>query len=185
MTLLILGIVLWIFSHTMKRITPGVRAQLGDAGKGIAALLALAGIILMVIGYRAAPVAPVYTPLPGMGHLTDLLMLFALYFLVVGGMKPGITAPYVRHNMLTAVLIWSLAHLLVNGDLASIVLFGAMAGYALLSMFLISRAEPWQRPARGPIRNDIIAAVVALVLYGIVAWVHITLGHNPFLGTYG
>jgi len=185
MTLLIIGILLWIVSHTLKRLAPGLRTRLGEErGKGVVALLAVVGVVLMVIGYRGAAVVPVYTPVPGMGHLNNLLMLFAVFFLVVGGMKPGVTASYIRHNMLTGVLIWALAHLLVNGDLASIVLFGAMALYAAGSMYLISRSVPWQRPPRGAISTDIVAAVIALVVYGGIVAIHIWLGYNPFLGTY-
>jgi len=184
MTLLIIGLILWIVAHMFKRLAPGPRVRLGDAGKGLVALGLLAGIVLMVIGYRGAAVIPVYAPVPGMGHLNNLLMLFALFFFVVGSMKPGVTASYVRHNMLTGTLIWALAHLLVNGDLASILLFGGMALWSVGEMYLIGRAQPWTRPARGPISRDLIAAVVALVLYGAIAWVHMLLGHNPFLGTY-
>ena len=185
MTLLILGLILWTLSHTLKRLAPGLRAKLGEnGGKGVVALLALAGIVLMVIGYRGAAQVPVYAPVPGMGHLNNLLMLIAVFFFAVGGMKPGLVASKVRHNMLTGLLIWALAHLLVNGDLASIVLFGGMAGYAVLSMLLIGRAGPWQRPAPGPVSTDIKAAVGALVVYGAIAGIHIWLGHTPFLGTY-
>jgi uncharacterized membrane protein len=185
MTLLIIGILLWVASHTLKRIAPGLRAALGEErGKGVMALLALAGIVLMVIGYRGAAVVPVYTPLPGMGHLNNLLMLFSLFFFAAGGMKPGIVATKVRHNMLTGLLIWALAHLLVNGDLASIVLFGSMAAYAIASMLLISRAVPWQRPERGPVMNDVKSALGAVVLYAVIVGIHWWLGYNPFLGTY-
>lgn len=185
MTLLIIGLLLWTFSHTFKRIAPGLRARLGDrAGKGLVALLALTGIVLMVIGYRGAAVVPVYTPVPGMGYLNNLLMLVALFFFAAGGMKPGVVASMVRHNMLTGLVIWAIAHLLVNGDLASIVLFGGMGAYALLSMGLISRAAPWDRPARGPVMNDVKSAVGAVVVFGVIAAIHIWLGHNPFLGTY-
>lgn len=186
MTLLIIGILLWVVSHTLKRIAPGLRAGLGeDRGKALMALVALTGIVLMVIGYRGAATVPIYAPLPGTGHLNNLLMLLALFFLGVGGMKPGIVATRVRHNMLTGVLLWAVAHLLVNGDLASIVLFGAMAVYSAWSMLLISRAVPWERPAPGPVRNDLMAAAGAVVLYAVIAGIHIWLGHNPFLGTYG
>jgi uncharacterized membrane protein len=183
MTLLILGLLLWIFSHTFKRLLPGARAALGeDRGKGAVAILALAGIVLMVIGYRGAPDIAVYTPLPGMGHLVDLTMLVAIYFLGAGGMNTWITTK-VRHNMLTGLLIWALSHLLVNGDLASLILFGGMALYALASMLLISRAVPWQKPAPAGAQKEIILIVATLVLYAAITAVHWWLGHNPFLGT--
>lgn len=184
MTLLIIGLILWVVSHTLKRLAPGLRAAMGDkAGKGIVALLALAGIVLMVIGYRGAAVVPVYAPLPGMGHLNNLLMLIALFFFAAGSVG-GVVASKVRHNMLTGLVIWALAHLLVNGDLASIVLFGGLALYAVGSMYLISRAVPWERPAPGPVMNDVKAAVGAVVLYAVIAGIHWWLGYNPFLGTY-
>jgi uncharacterized membrane protein len=183
MNLLIIGILLWVLGHTFKRFLPGPRAAMGDAGKGLVAVLSLAGIVLMVIGYRGAEVIPVYAPLPGMGHLNNALMLISLYFFGAGSVK-GWMAAKVRHNMLTGLVIWAVSHLLVNGDLASIYLFGGMAIWALLSMVLISRATPWERPAPGPLKNDLKAVVGAIVLYAIITGIHIWLGHNPFLGTY-
>ncbi|OIP87078.1 MAG: hypothetical protein AUK37_02110 [Rhodobacterales bacterium CG2_30_65_12] len=185
MTLLIIGLLLWVLSHTLKRIAPGLRATLGqERGKGLVALLALASIVLMVIGYRGAEVVPVYTPLPGMGHLVNLTMLAAIYFLGAGGMNTWI-ATKVRHNMLMGLLIWALSHLLVNGDLASIILFGGLGLYALASMWLISRTVPWQKPEPKGARQEIILIVATLVLYAAITGIHWWLGYNPFLGTYG
>ena len=185
MTLLILGVLLWAFSHTFKRILPGARAELGEErGKGLVALMSLAGIVLMVVGYRSAPIIPVYTPLPGIGHLVNLTMIVSIYFLGAGGMKTWITTK-VRHNMLTGTLIWALSHLLVNGDVASLILFGGMALYAVLSMLLISRAVPWQKPEPAGPRKEVILVVATLVLYAVIAGIHWWLGYNPFLGTYG
>lgn len=183
MTLLIIGLALWVLGHSFKRLAPGLRANMGDAGKGVVALASVAGIVLMVIGYRGAELVPVYAPLPGMGHLNNLLMLISLYFFGAGSVK-GWMAGKVRHNMLTGLVIWAVSHLLVNGDQASIVLFGGMGLWAVLSMVLISRATPWDRPVPGPLKNDLKAVVAAIVLYAIIAGIHIWLGHNPFLGNY-
>lgn len=182
MTLLIIGLALWVLGHSFKRLAPGLRANMGDAGKGVVALASVAGIVLMVIGYRGAELVPVYAPLPGMGHLNNLLMLVSFFF-IAGHLKTRL-ASKVRHNMLTGVLIWAVSHLLVNGDQASIVLFGGMGLWAVLSMVLISRATPWDRPVPGPLKNDLKAVVAAIVLYAIIAGIHIWLGHNPFLGNY-
>lgn len=184
MTLLVLGLLLWVFSHTFKRILPDARASLGeDRGKGAVVLMALAGIVLMVIGYRGAPIVPLYTPLPGMGHLVNLTMLAAIYFLGAGGMNTWITTR-VRHNMLTGLAIWALSHLLVNGDLASLILFGGMAAYAVASMILISRATPWQKPVPKGAKQEVILIAATLVLYAAITGIHWWLGYNPFLGTY-
>lgn len=184
MTLLVLGLVLWAVSHTSKRLMPAARAALGEErGKGVVALLALAGIVLMVIGYRGAEVIPVYTPLPGMGYVVNLTMIAAIYFLGAGGMNTWI-ATKLRHNMLTGLLIWAISHLLVNGDLASIILFGGMAVYSLASMVMISRAVPWQKPTPKGMKQEVILVVATLALYAAITGVHLWLGHNPFLGSY-
>ncbi|MGP1356238.1 NnrU family protein, partial [Roseicyclus sp.] len=76
---------------------------------------------------------------------------------------------------------WAVAHLLVNGDLASILLFGGLLAWAVVSVILINRAEPtWQRPANASVKNDVIAFFVSLVLYGVVAAIHTWLGYYPF-----
>ena len=184
MTWLVLGLTLWIVAHGFRRVAPRARAAMGDAGKGLVAVTLLAGVVLMVIGYRAAPMVPLYTPLPGMGHLNNLLMLVAV-FLLGAGHAHGVVAARLRHPMLSAVVLWSVAHLLVNGDLASLLLFGGLGLWALWQMLAINRTEGvWVRPAPGPVRNDMILAVIAILLFGVITGIHIWLGHNPFLGTY-
>ncbi|MFN6952355.1 MAG: NnrU family protein [Albidovulum sp.] len=185
MQILVLGLFLWVAAHLFRRIAPGLRARMGEMpGKMAVTVLSLAAIILMVIGYRRAEIAPVYTPLPGMGHLTDLLMLVALFLFGVSHSKGRLRA-HLRHPMLMSVIVWAVAHLLVNGDLASIVLFGGLALWAMASILLINAQSAWDRPAPGGLRGDAIALVIALVLYGLIAGIHIWLGHNPFLGSYG
>jgi uncharacterized membrane protein len=185
MQILVLGLVLWIVSHLFKRLAPGPRARMGEMpGKMAVTVLSLAALILMVIGYRRADVEPVYTPLPGMGHLTDLLMLGALFLFGLSHSKGRLRAR-VRHPMLLSVIVWAVAHLLVNGDLASIVLFGGLGLWAAVSILLINAQGAWVRPAPGGLRGDAIALAVAVVLYGLIAGIHIWLGYSPFLGTYG
>ena len=85
MDILILGLLLWSLPHLLKRIAPGLRGRLGDVpGKMLVTVLSLAAIALMVIGYRRAEVVPLYTPLPGIGHLNNLLMLIAIFLLGLG-----------------------------------------------------------------------------------------------------
>ena len=180
MILLILGLMLWSGSHLFKRLLPDRRAAMGDAGKGVVALLSLAGIVLMVIGYRAAPYIEVWSPPAFLRHVNNLLMVVAVYLLGVGHMW-GVVRTKLRHPMLGAVKIWALAHLLVNGDVASIVLFGGLLAWAVVSLILINKAVPvWVRPEVGPVRNDLIHAGVSIVLFGIISYVHIWLGVSPF-----
>lgn len=185
MILLTGGVLLWTLAHLFKRLLPGPRAAMGNAGKGLVTVASLAALAMMILGYRGAEITPVYDPLPGMGHLNNLLMLVALYLYGVGHARGRLSAR-IRHPMLTGTLVWSVAHLLVNGDLASIVLFGGIGLWAVLSMLAINRAEgAWVRPTDIRARGDVVNLVIAVVLYAVIAGIHIWLGYNPFLGTYG
>ena len=180
MILMILGLILYSGSHLFKRLVPDRRAAMGDKGKGIVALASLAGIVLMAIGYRAAPYIDVWSPPRFLIHVNNLLMLVAVFLLGVG-YSWGVVRTKLRHPMLGAVKVWALAHLLVNGDLASIVLFGGMLAWAVVSLILINKAEPvWVRPDVGPVRNDLIYGVVSLLFFGVITYVHTWLGVSPF-----
>ena len=182
---LVLGLVLWVGAHVFKRIAPGARAALGAPGKGVVALVIVVSLVLMIVGYRSAPVVPVYTPFAGAGHLNNLLMLVALW-VYAAGMSKGVLWTKIRHPQLTGVAIWAVAHLLVNGDLASVLLFGTLLIWALGSIRVVSAAEgPWLPHAPGSIRRDLAMVAISLVVYAALAWVHIWTGHNPFGGTYG
>jgi uncharacterized membrane protein len=184
MTFLILGILLWVLPHSFKRMAPAARRGMGAQGRAMVAGLVALGVLLMIIGYRMAPVEPIYSPLPGMGHLNNTLMLISVFLFGVGGTK-GTLYPKLRHPMLWGMVIWAVAHLLVNGDLASILLFGSLGLWALNEMRLINRTA-WVRPTNGRgIKGDAMNLVGTLVLYGLIAAIHIWLGHNPFMGTYG
>ncbi|MFA7434230.1 MAG: NnrU family protein [Gemmobacter sp.] len=184
MAILILGILLWAAAHLFGRIAPGPRQGLGSAGKGAVAGAVVLSVVLMVLGYRGADFVPVYTPLPGIGHLNNLLMMVSIFLFGVGGTK-GTLYPRVRHPMLWGMLVWAGAHLLVNGDLASILLFGGLGLWAVLAMVAINRAGPWRRPEGGRgIRGDAMNLVGTVVLFGVIAMIHMWLGHPVFLGTY-
>ena len=181
MVWLILGLALWFVSHLMKRVAPGLRAALGEgAGKGVVSLLSILSIYLMVKGFQAADVVVLWSPPAFLTHLNNLLMLLAV-FLVNLGYSRGVLRTKIRHPMLTAVKTWAIAHLLVNGDLASVVLFGGLFVWALVDLILINRQVPvWNRPAPGPVKNDLIYGVVALGVYGMIGWIHNWLGYWPF-----
>lgn len=181
MTLLIVGLALWIVAHWMKRLAPNVRASLGDAGKGIVAVVLFAGLVLMIIGYRSAPIIQVWSPPAFLVHVNNLMMVVAVAVFAMAHTK-GRLRGRMRHPMLTSVKIWSLAHLLVNGDLASIVLFGGMLVWAVGSVIMINRAEPWDRPEPGEKGRDIIFIVITVVTFAVMVGVHIALDVNPFPG---
>ena len=182
MTLLIIGVVLWVAAHFFKRVMPEARAKMGDKGKGVIALILLVSIVLMVLGYRGADVIDVYEP-PSWGlHANNLLVLIAI-FLMSPAPKKGRLFNGVRHPMLTGVRAWAIAHLLVNGDLASLILFGGLFAWALLEVPLINRAEPeWSPGEPGSFAKDGMFLVASLVLMVVIGYIHSLVGPWPFPG---
>ena len=180
MALLILGVALWILAHLFKRIAPDARASLGSSGKGIVTAALIAALILIILGYRMADFIPVWTPPSFMVHINNLLMLCAV-FVFASGHTTGRLRGWLRHPMLHSVKIWATAHLLVNGDLASIILFGSLLCWAVATPILINRAEPdWTRPEPGDPKKDVLLAVITLVAFVAFTGIHTALGVWPF-----
>ncbi|WP_372885542.1 NnrU family protein [Shimia sp.] len=182
MTLLVLGLLLWMAAHLFKRLMPGVRARMGDPGKGLVALTLLAGVVLMVLGYRGAD-GDILWSLPGFAvHINNLLMLIAI-FMFSPAPRKGRLLNNVRHPQLIAMSLWAIAHLLVNGDMESLVLFGGLLVWALLEMVVINRAEGKWRPSEtGTLAKDAMFAVASVVLLAVIGYVHAWLGPWPFGG---
>jgi uncharacterized membrane protein len=166
-----LGLAAFSLPHLWKRLFPASRARLGHAGKGIVAVLSVIGITLAARGYAAWAEAPqVWVPAPWLTGVNNLLVLAAFYLFVASGM--GVWgARVLRHPQLSAVILWAVAHLLVNGDLASMVLFGGFALWALASILVINRQAPaWTPPPRQPLGKEVTAVVAAVVLYVLAGW---------------
>lgn len=187
MSLLATGLALWSVFHLFHRLWPARRSRIEQRmGQGPAKGLMAAGIglglIFMVIGVRGAEFVPVYTPPPWTVHLNNLLMLVAVGLFGMGHSR-GRAKTWFRHPMLLSVIVWAVAHLLVNGDLASIVLFGVLAAWAIASILIINAQDgPWERPAPGPVKSDIRLVIITLVVFGVVAMIHAWLGYWPFPG---
>ena len=180
MGLLILGVALWWGAHLFKRLAPGARANLGDKGKGVVALALAASILLMIFGYRMADGAYFWGRHPATVGINNLIMVFALYLTSPGPSKGAIFYK-MRHPMLTGFLLWAVAHLLVNGDVPSFVLFGGLGLWAIVEMIVINRADPgWTPPAKGSIKKDVIFLVASVVLLGVIGMIHTWLGYPTF-----
>ncbi len=177
---LILGVALWAGAHLFKSLWPKRRAAMGESGKGIIALALLASIVVMVLGYRSADYIHVWTPPSFLTHLNNLLMLLAVYLFAASVLKPRITR-MIRHPQLTAVKTWAVAHLLVNGTMAGIILFGGLLAWAVVTVILINRAQrSWQRPAPASLLVEGGAVVAALVGTWLIGTIHIWLGVWPY-----
>jgi uncharacterized membrane protein len=187
MIVLVAGLLLFFGTHSIAIFAPEVRARaqsgVGEgpwkAGHGLVSLL---GFALIIYGFGLARQAPVllYTPPHWLRHLTLLLML-PVFPLLLAAYLPGRIKSAVKHPMLAAVKFWALAHLLSNGMLADVLLFGGFLAWAVADRIsLKSRTQALKTAAPGRF-NDLIAVVLGLGLYGLfIAWAHVRLfGVSP------
>lgn len=183
MTLLVLGVLLWAAAHFFKRAMPDVRGAMGDKGKGMVALALVVSIVLMVLGYKAAEIEDVLWIAPSFGyHINNLLVLIAI-FLMSPAPRKGRLFNWMRHPMLTGFALWAVAHILVNGDLPSLVLFGGLLVWALLEIVVINRSEgAWEPTERGTIAKDGMFFVASIILMGVIGAIHGMIGPSPFGG---
>ncbi|GAA6188022.1 NnrU family protein [Litorivita sp. NS0012-18] len=180
MTLLVLGIAIWIGAHLLKRLAPDLRASMGEKrGRGIIALALFASLALMIIGFRGAPQIDLWYPPAVFTPINNLLMLLAVFLFAVSESKGALRAK-IKHPQLYAVKTWAVAHLLVNGDLASVLLFGGMLFWAVVSVILINRSGDFVPKEAGPAKRDIITVLATLVAYAVIVAIHSWLGYSPF-----
>lgn len=177
MLILILGLILFLGVHSVRIFAPGIRdAQIAKRGlgpwKGLYSLVAFAGFVLIVWGYGIArQTAPIlYEPPVWTRHLNLLLMVFAFIALAASQLPAGRIKAALKHPMLVAVKIWALGHLLANGDLAALLLFGTFLAWAVLDRISVKRRGD-VGPAPGPLTWDIAAIVIGLVAYALFAFV--------------
>ena len=193
MTLLIAGLVLFLGMHSIAIFAPQLRAagvtKLGANGwKGVYSLIAIAGFVLLVIGYGEARVSnPVwlYQPPKGLRHLA-LLLLLPAFPLVLAAYLPGRIRTVTKHPMLVATKLWALAHLLVNGGLHDVLLFGGFLAWAVMDRISLKRRAGVTPPPSAPATawNDAIAVIGGLVLYVLFVGVlhKMLIGVSPIAG---
>jgi len=185
MMLLILGLFFWTFAHVFKRLAPARRAEvtqeIGEGSKGLFAILIVGSIILMIVGYRTAE-GPVWWGRSGaLVGINNLLMLLAVYLFAASGSKTWITSK-IKNPQLTAFKAWCVAHLLVNGDLVSFILFGGLLAWAVWQVILLKRAgvAPEAPKTEYPKDKEFKAVVATIIVFAVIAGVHAWLGYNPF-----
>ena len=183
MTLLVAGLALFVAVHLLPSVVPlraALIARLGaGAYRGLFSLGAAAGLVLVVWGFSRAPFEPLYNA-PAWGRQVAIVAVpVALVLLAAANMPTHIRA-VLRHPMLLGVLLWAIAHLVSNGDLRSVVLFGGFAGYAVLD--LVSVVARSKRPSteKAPrLAMDGVAIVAGLVAAGLLTYFHAALFGAP------
>ncbi len=190
MVWLIIGLVLFLGAHSVSIVSRGARdnlmQRLGEGPwKGLYSLLAAAGLVMIVVGYAAARVQPVvlYQPPVWTRHLALLLMLPSIV-LLVAAYTNGHIRRVTKHPMLLATKLWATAHLLANGTLADVLLFGAFLLWAVADRIALKRRTPVvqpgaaAQPAKPKVANDLIALALGLAVY---AWL-VVQGHAWLIG---
>lgn len=187
MTLLLLGLVLFLGTHSVRIVADDFRSRrvtaLGANGwKGLYSLLSIAGFVLLLYGFAAARQAPVlvYPTAKWTAHLAALLTIPA-FILLAAAYVPGTRIKRaVGHPMVLGVKVWAFAHLLSNGLLHEVITFGAFLAWSVLSYIAARKRDRAAGTVyvAGPLSRDLIAVVA-----GLVGWVVFALWlHRPLIG---
>lgn len=190
MTLLVLGLVLFLGVHSVRVVADRWRsatiARLGEGPwKGVYSLVSLAGLALVVCGYGLARQDPVllWTPPVAMRHLASLLVLLAFVLLAAAYVPRNHIKNRLRHPMVLGVKLWALAHLLSNGNLADVVLFGSFLVWAVLSFRAARQRDDAAALAPGPHRHSSPRATAITGALGVAAWAGFAVwGHSAWIG---
>jgi len=178
LAVMILGLVLFLGVHTLtsqRDLRARIIASTGEGAYKLGyALASLIGLVLIVWGfahYRATGWIDIWYPPKALKHISVALMLPAV-ILVVASYIRGRIYTTLKHPMLSGVKLWAVAHLLANGDLGSIILFGSFLGWAVFDRISLKRrADPGAPPIPvGGIGNDLIAGAVGFVAYLALAF---------------
>jgi uncharacterized membrane protein len=178
LAVMILGLALFLGVHTLpaqRELRGRVVSVLGEGSyKLVYALVSVLGIVLIAWGfahYRASGWIDVWNPPTAMKHITLALMLPAVILVVAAYMRGHIYTA-LKHPMLAGVKLWAAAHLLANGDLGSIVLFGSFLGWAVFDRISLKRRTDTGGPPIpvGGWGNDMIAVAVGFVVYLALAF---------------
>jgi uncharacterized membrane protein len=191
MLLLVVGLVVFLGVHSVSIVAPAWRtatvARVGERPwKGVYSIVSAVGLVLIVVGFGIARRSPVvlYTPPTMLRHLALLVML-PVFPLFIATYFPGRIQAAAKHPMLLSVKLWATAHLLANGTLADVLLFGGFLAWAIADRVAVKRRRPDEAHAvpgapPGPM-NDAIAAVGGLAVYALtVFWLHrVAFGVSP------
>lgn len=193
MILMLVGLAIFMAAHvftTMRERRGDLMVSLGEVRyKALYSIVSLFGFVLLIKGYgdyRAAGMIPVWDPPMGLRHLTLLLMWPSFIFLAAAYAPAGKIKRMVKHPMLLAVKIWAFAHLLANGDLGSMILFGAFLAYGVYDRISVKkRGEDAAIVAYSPNqfgKGDLIALVVGTIAYGAMFKLHGWIIGVPVIG---
>jgi uncharacterized membrane protein len=179
MTPMIAGLALFLGAHTLTTMRDTRMTIMGRIGegpyKGLYSLISAVGLVLIVWGfarYRTGGYNPVWDPPAWLHPIALVLMWFSFVALAAAYSPAGKIKGLLRHPMLAGVKAWALAHLLVNGDLGSMILFGAFLAWAVYDRIAVKRRGDVGAARSDFTSGDAIALVVGSIAYGAMFWLH-------------
>ena len=196
MTLLILGLLILLGTHSVRIFADGFRermiARLGTNGwKGLYTVLSVAGLVLIVWGFGHARQQPVslYAPPLALRHANSLFTLLAFGLVTAAYVPRNHLKAWLGHPMLAGVKLWALGHLLATGFLHDVILFGSFLVWAIV-LFAISRRRDRRNGvthARGTVAGDLLTGIVGIGAWAAFAfWAHLHwIGVAPIAGVGG
>lgn len=180
MDMLIAGLLIFLGVHALRVWGEGLRGalllRLGPLGfKGLYSLASLAGLYVLIVGYGQARLAPVqlWTPPSGMAHATAALMWLSLVLVVAAEIPRNAIKARLRHPTVLGVKVWALAHILANGTLHDLLLFGGFLVWAVLSFRAARRRDraAWAAGEAAEAPPASRAATLLTLVAGTAAWV--------------
>ena len=174
MIVLVAGLIIFIGVHLFREL--GIRSYLIDKYgvsryKGIFSLLALVGVGLIIYGKSIVPFSTIWVPAYELRSITHLLMLPAWILVMAGNLPLSIIRSAVGHPMLLGVMVWGGAHLLANGDLASLLMFGSLTLFSAVKIVTAQKIDQ-SDVQQASLKWDVAAVVSGFILYGIVLVFH-------------
>lgn len=180
MSTLLLGLAFFLGVHvftTFRRTRAAVIGRLGEGGyKGLYSLIAAVGLVLIAIGfgqYRGGGYIQIWNPPFRAFHpIAATLLWFAFVALVATYAPASRIKSLLRHPMLVAIKAWALSHLLVNGDLGSMLLFGSVLAWAVYDRIAVKRRGDQGAPRVPWSKNDLLVVVIGTAAYAAMIWLH-------------
>jgi uncharacterized membrane protein len=174
MVFLLIGVVLFFGIHVVSStaLKASLVSKFGDNGyKGLFSLVSLVGLILIIVGKVLSEFQFVWAAFPQLSFITLPVMWISFLLLPAAHMKGNIKR-ITRHPMLWGILLWSTAHLLVNGDLASMVLFGSFGVYAIYAMVSQTQRGAQKQTHRMPLKFDLIVFAAGTLVFVLMIFLH-------------
>ena len=178
MALLILGMVIFLSVHLIPTFV-GLRRRLaGWKGEsvyiGCYSLVAALGLTLIIVGKATAVYVPIWDLPPWVNHLTMTAMLPAI-ILFAAAYIPNNLKRFIRHPFLWGVTLWALSHLLVNGELGSLILFGGFAAFAVFDMGSANRRGAKKSDKKVPLYWDALLIATGVIAFSAILFLHLFL----------